>query len=57
MMEEELEFIKNEWAKNGFESILSQKKFKESKISKQARDKAALEGFLTFDRKHKKIYI
>ena len=45
-----LTIIKIEWSENGKDTIHSIRAFVENRVSKQARDKAAIEGLRIFER-------
>ena len=48
-----LAIIRSEWAENGKDTIHSIRAFVENRVSKQARDKAAIEGLRIFEGRRK----
>jgi len=44
-----LAIIRREWSENGKDTIHSIRAFIENRVSKQARDKAAIEGLKVFE--------
>ena len=48
-----LTIIKTEWSENGKDTIHSIRAFVENRVSKQARDKAAIEGLRIFEGRRK----
>lgn len=45
-----LAIIRREWAENGKDTIHSVRAFVENRVSKDSRDKAAIEGLRIFER-------